>query len=392
MSQVFRNQRLFCGLAFLLIFYVADTPITIALSATPSASHSAFSLSPISSGDLTKPLFLTHAGDGSGRLFVVEKFGKIFIIDKGQLLPKPFLDISTLLATRGERGLLGLAFHQDYSKNGRYFINYTRKQDGATVIAELHRSPNPQRSETNQKILLVMPQPYGNHNGGMVAFGPDGFLYIGMGDGGAGGDPEDRGQNSQELLGKILRIDIDQGDPYGIPPDNPFAKSGGRPEIYATGFRNPWRFSFDRQTHTLWVGDVGQNSWEEVSIVKNGENHGWRFMEGKHCFHPKQDCQGSKPLTLPVIEYQNGKGRCSVTGGYVYRGNKIPDLQGTYVFADFCSGEIFGYVNGSYQVLLDTDLQIPSFGEDEDGELYVLGFGGTVYRVTPSSESSGFKK
>jgi len=360
------------------------------LSTVPETSPVPFILTPILSDNLRKPIFLTHTREGTDRLFVVEQDGKILIFENGGLLTTPFLDISNKVSTEGERGLLGLAFHPNYAKNGRLFINYTRKDDQATVIAEYHRSANSDQAETQERILLVIPQPYGNHNGGMVAFGHDGYLYIGMGDGGAGGDPENRGQNPNELLGKFLRLDIDHGDPYGIPADNPFVKNGGQPEIYATGFRNPWRFSFDQQTGDLWAGDVGQNSWEEITKVNNGENHGWRLMEGQHCFKPEQGCQDSKQLTSPVLNYTNGDhGRCSVTGGYVYRGKAIPSLQGTYLFADFCSGEIFGYANGSFQVLLDTNLQISSFGEDKAGELYVLGYGGSVHKLTLNTTLAG---
>ncbi|WP_447969516.1 PQQ-dependent sugar dehydrogenase [Nitrospira sp. M1] len=373
------------GLALLILVHALGSSPVMALSASPEHPTAPFTLTPMISSNLHKPVFLTHTQEDEGRLFIVEQDGKVLIFKKGQLLPTPFLDISNKVSIGGERGLLGLAFHPHYKKNGRLFINYTRKEDQATVIAEYRRAANPDQVETGEKVLLVMPQPYGNHNGGMLAFGHDGYLYIGMGDGGAGGDPENRAQNPNELLGKFLRIDINQGTPYSIPADNPFVKNGGKPEIYATGLRNPWRFSFDRQTGELWAGDVGQNSWEEITKVKKGENHGWRFMEGQHCFQPKQDCQHSQHLTLPVLNYPNGDdGRCSVTGGYVYRGKAIPALQGTYLFADFCSGEIFGYANGSFNVLLDTDLQIPSFGEDESGELYVLGYAGSVHKLTPA--------
>ncbi|GJL54602.1 MAG: glucose dehydrogenase [Nitrospirales bacterium] len=378
------RQRYIHIVILLILMQIPGASAARALSAAPEPTASPFALTPLISGNLHKPIFLTHTQEDDGRLFVVEQDGKVLIVKNGQLLPTPFLDISNTVSTGGERGLLGLAFHPHYRKNGRFFINYTRKADQATVIAEYRRAANPDQAESEKKVLLVMAQPYGNHNGGMVAFGHDGYLYIGMGDGGAGGDPENRAQNPNTLLGKILRIDIDQGDRYSIPADNPFVKHGGRPEIYATGLRNPWRFSFDRQTGELWAGDVGQNAWEEVTKIKKGENHGWRLMEGQHCFQPRQGCQHSQQLTLPVLDYPNGEnGRCSVTGGYVYRGKAIPALQGTYLFADFCSGEIFRYANGSFNVLLDTDLQIPSFGEDESGELYVLGYAGSVQKLTP---------
>ena len=346
-----------------------------------------FALTTIHSEGLSKPLFLTFSTDQSGRLFVVEQNGRILILDKKGLLTAPFLDISSLLSTGGERGLLGLAFHPNFSQNGRYFLNYTREPDGATVIAEYRVSSNPNRSETQEKVLLVIPQPYGNHNGGMVAFGLDGYLYIGTGDGGAGGDPGNRAQNPSDLLGKILRIDVDGGSPYGIPSTNPFSKEGGQPEIFALGFRNPWRFSFDRKTGELWVADVGQNSWEEINLVKVGENHGWRLMEGNHCYNPSEGCRQGRNLTLPVTEYANEVPRCSVIGGYVYRGSEVPSLQGTYLFGDYCSGEIFGFRDGSHQVLMDTDLQITSFGEDERGELYVINHNGSVHQIIKASDS-----
>jgi len=358
-----------------------------ALSSSPKnyvGSH--FALKTIISKGLSQPLFLTHSSDGSGRLFVVEQNGRILILDKGRLLPVPFLDISPLLSTGGERGLLGLAFHPNYPKNGRYFLNYTRKQDGATVIAEYQVSSNPNRSEMGETVLLIIPQPYSNHNGGMVAFGPEGYLFIGTGDGGAGGDPGNRGQNQSELLGKILRIDVDHGSPYAIPSTNPFSDKGGQPEIFALGFRNPWRFSFDRKTRDLWVGDVGQNSWEEIDLVKLGGNHGWRLMEGNHCYQPSQGCRQSRDLMLPVTEYANAGPRCSVIGGYVYRGRDVPSLQGTYLFADYCSGEIFGIREEGQEVLLDTDLQVTSFGEDERGELYVINHNGSIHRIINSQD------
>ena len=362
-------------------------PLWALSSSPPNPVGKEVSLKTIISNGISQPIFLTYPDDGSGRLFVVEQNGRILILEKGKLHPKPFLDISSLLSTGGERGLLGLAFHPRYRENGRYFLNYTREQDGATVIAEYRASSNPYRSETTEIVLLVIPQPYGNHNGGMVAFGPEGYLFIATGDGGAGGDPGNRGQNPSELLGKILRIDVNHGSPYGIPSTNPFADEGGRPEIFAIGFRNPWRFSFDRKTGELWAGDVGQNDWEEINIVKMGENHGWRLMEGKHCYEPSEDCQPSTKVAMPVTEYANAGPRCSVIGGYVYRGGKLPSLYGTYIFGDYCSGEIFGFQDGKQTVLLDTELQITSFGEDENGELYVINHNGSIHRIINPPDS-----
>ncbi len=335
---------------------------------------------------------MTHTNDGSGRLFVVEQPGRIRVIKNGTLRAQPFLNITDRVDFGGERGLLGLAFHPAYRQNGRYVVNYSRASDGSTVVAEYRVSDDPDVSRRGEKILLLVAQPYGNHNGGMVAFGADGLLYIGMGDGGAGGDPGNRGQDGKDLLGKMLRIDVDRGGPYAIPPDNPFAAGGGRPEIFAGGFRNPWRFSFDRETGLLWAADVGQNAWEEVDIVQRGGNYGWRVMEGAHCFSPRRGCK-KEGLVRPVAEYANRGPRCSVTGGYVYRGSRIPALRGTYLFGDYCSGEVFGLrdldslAKGGLtdpDVLLRTGLNISSFGEDEAGELYVVGHGGTIHRIIPT--------
>jgi glucose/arabinose dehydrogenase len=226
----------------------------------------------------------------------------------------------------------------------------------------------------------------------MIAFGPDQNLYIGMGDGGFGGDPENFAQNPNVLLGKFLRIDVDQPHSYGIPSDNPFAKEHGKPEIFAWGFRNPWRFSFDQKTGDLWAGDVGQNKWEEIDVIQKGKNYGWRFLEGTHCFNPETNCRKVENLIDPVTEYAHEQGRCSVTGGYVYRGTKIPALQGTYIFGDFCSGEIWGYRKGERQILLETDQQISSFGEDRDGELYVVGYGGEIFQMVSKGLNHTRKK
>lgn len=348
------------------------------------------SLAPLVTKGLEKPLFLTHAGEGQNRLYVLEQPGRIRLIKNGVLLPVPFLDLADrVLKDDTERGLLGLAFHQDYRHNGRFFVNYTRRPDGATVVAEYQRGGSSDAAARDERVILVIPQPESNHNGGMVAFGPDGYLYIGLGDGGAWGDPGNRAQNLNELLGKILRIDVDHGEPYAIPADNPFAKGSGRPEIYALGMRNPWRFSFDRDTGELWVADVGQKKWEETDLVARGGNYGWRLMEGAHCYNPAVGCP-TEGLTLPVMEYGREGGRCSIIGGYVYRGRALPALGGVYVSGDFCSGEVFGLrlSEGGRGVagptaLLKTGFRIASFGEDEAGELYVLDLGGGIYRLVP---------
>lgn len=369
-------RRFFCVIPLVLALLALGAP-------AGQAQDAPIALEPVVTTGLRQPLFVTHGSDGSGRLFVLEQRGAIRIVQSGALLGEPFLDITLKVRAGGEQGLLGLAFHPAYRSNGRYFVNYTRVPDGATVVAEYTVSPNPNVSATRERVLLVVPQPYTNHNGGMVAFGPDGFLYVGLGDGGAGGDPQNRAQNRQELLGKILRIDVTRtggGLPYAIPPDNPFAAGGGRPEIFAYGLRNPWRFSFDRRTGELWAADVGQHNWEEIDIVRRGGNYGWRIMEGNHCFNPPQGCP-TDGLIPPVAEYATKDGRCSITGGYVYRGARVPSLVETYVYGDYCSGEIFGLHGDRSRILLASRLRISSFGEDEAGELYVVGLGGTVHRI-----------
>lgn len=365
---------LLCVLAF---------PLPAFSFATPPPSNPAITLIPLVTQGLDQPVWLTHAGDHRQRLFVIEQAGRIRIMKKKHLLPTPFLDISHRVSFGAERGLLGVAFHPHFRTNGRMFVNYSRKGDGATVISEFKISDPPNLSHPTEHIILIIPQPYGNHNGGMIAFGPDGFLYIATGDGGAGGDPGNRGQNKSELLGKILRIDIDHKAPYTIPKSNPFVNRAQGQEIFAWGFRNPWRFSFDKNTGALWAADVGQNQWEEIDLVKKGKNYGWRIMEGLHCFKPSNACN-TEGLTLPIAEYAHKFGRCSITGGYVYRGQQVPHLLGTYVFGDYCSGEIMGLVDTQITVLLSSGLRISSFGEDEAGELYVVDHGGGIYRIADS--------
>jgi glucose/arabinose dehydrogenase len=339
---------------------------------------------------LASPLYVTSARDGSRRLFVVEQAGRIRVLQPGSASTTVFLDITDRILSGGERGLLGLAFHPLFAVNGRFFVNYTRAGDGATVIAEYRALPlggnTADRSET---ILLTVDQPDPNHNGGMVEFGRDGFLYIALGDGGDANDPDNRAQNLDDLLGKILRIDVDRPDglvPYSSPPDNPFfGPTPGRDEIYAYGLRNPFRFSFDRGTGALVAGDVGQNAREEVDVVVRGGNYGWRIFEGTLC-NPAGDpglCLTTSAIP-PIVEYVNGVGaRCAITGGYVYRGRAGVLPAGTYVYGDLCSGEIFMFQEGGSQaLLLETSLTLASFGEDEDGEIYVVGLGGTVHRLS----------
>jgi glucose/arabinose dehydrogenase len=335
---------------------------------------------------LESPVYVTHAGDGSGRLFVVEQTGVILIIRAGRLLPRPFLDIRGRVIAGGEMGLLSVAFHPQYARNGRFFVNYTA--DGAslrTVIAEYRVSAaDANVAEPAGRVLLEIAQPYRNHNGGLNLFGPDGMLYIGMGDGGSGGDPHNNGQRLDTLLGKLLRIDVDGAAPYRVPPDNPFVgRSGARGEIWAYGLRNPWRFSFDRTTGRLFLADVGQNQWEEIDLIQKGGNYGWRTMEGAHCFNPPDGCSRTG-LILPIAEYGR-EGGCSITGGYVYRGGRIRDLVGRYLFGDYCSGTLWALRDDGgrwvRESLLDTGLRISSFGEDQAGELYVVDHRGTVQQL-----------
>ena len=334
---------------------------------------------------LDSPVYVTNAGDGSRRLFIVEQAGRIKVLKPGFSSPTVFLDITSRVLAGGERGLLGLAFHPQFESNLRFFVNYTRRPDGATVIAEYRASmTNPDETEAGEIILLTVAQPFANHNGGMLAFGPDGYLYIGTGDGGSANDPGNRAQNVNELLGKILRIDVDHpsgGAPYSSPPDNPFFGAiTGRDEIFAFGLRNPWRFSFDRITGELYAGDVGQDAREEIDIITNGGNYGWRVFEGTSCTNNDPSLCSAGAFTDPIAQYKHNGGRCSITGGFVYRGSKSSLPFGAYVYADFCTGEIFLLQNGTQSLLMDTALSISSFGEDEDGEIYVVGIGGTVQR------------
>ncbi|HVT44354.1 MAG TPA: PQQ-dependent sugar dehydrogenase [Thermoanaerobaculia bacterium] len=352
------------------------------------AAQGSIVLSPLVSS-LQSPVGAAHAGDGSGRLFILEQAGRIRVFQNGALLPEPFLDIAGRVRFGGEQGLLGLAFHPDFAANGFFFVNYT-DSNGDTVVARYRLTADGAKGDPgSESVILHIEQPFGNHNGGKIAFGRDGFLYIGMGDGGSGGDPGNRAQNLGTLLGKMLRLDVDGASPYAIPPDNPFVSvAGARVEIWALGLRNPWRFTFDRATGDLFIGDVGQNMWEEINhqpgVSRGGENYGWRRMEGFHCFNPSSNCNDGS-LTLPILEYDRGEG-CSVSGGYRYRGNRIAGLQGAYLFGDYCAGTIWAarqQGDGSWhrEVLLRTSLAISSFAEDEAGEVHVVDHRGGVYRI-----------
>jgi len=339
---------------------------------------------------LAQPVYITHAGDGSGRLFIVEQGGVIRIFKNGSLLTTPFLNITSRVISGGEQGLLSVAFHPNYETNGRFFVNYTAPGGGAagqSIIAEYRVSAaNPDVADNTERVLLAIPDPFSNHNGGLNKFGPDGFLYIGLGDGGSGGDPQNNGQRLDTLFGKVLRINVDGAQPYAIPSDNPFVgTTGARGEVWAYGLRNPWRFSFDPCNNRLFLADVGQNAWEEVDLIQRGGNYGWRIMEGPVCFNPPSGCS-TTGLQMPIGSYDHGQG-CSVTGGYVYRGTASPILIGRYLFADYCSGRLWelretGPNVWAMRQLAQTGLTISSFGEGEDRELYIVHHAGSIYRVT----------
>ena len=344
-------------------------------------------------GGMGDALYITGAPGQPGRLFVVQQSGRIRILEKGRFLSRPFLDLSRSILSGGERGLLGLAFHPDYASNGRFYVDYTNRS-GDTRVVEYRRQTAVRANPASARVLLGFDQPFANHNGGALQFGPDGRLYISSGDGGSGGDPSNNGQRTDTLLGKLLRIDVDArtgGLPYGIPSDNPFASGGGRPEIYHYGLRNPWRFSFDRQRGDLWIGDVGQGNAEEVDYrprgAAAGANFGWRAFEGRSAFSGGANALKSGSTHVPpVAQYTHAKG-CSITGGYVYRGTRAPALAGRYVYADFCSGQVWSLRGGPTaggsareENGLGVSLSnVTSFGESLNGDLYVLA-NGSLYR------------
>lgn len=334
--------------------------------------------------------FLTNAGDGSGRIFVIQQRGVIVAYDSSWAEIGTFMDISERVRSGGEQGLLGVAFHPDFESNGRFFVHYTAR-NGNSTTSEFGLDANGNGDPASERVLFTIDDPFPNHNGGMLAFGHDGYLYLGMGDGGSGGDPLNSGQQTGTMLGKMLRIDINTGDPYGIPADNPFADGdGGLPEVWAWGLRNPWRFSFDRVTGGMFIGDVGQNIREEIDVEPAGEgghNYGWSRMEGDRCYD-SVNCN-RQGLTMPAFTYGRDDGSCSVTGGYVYRGSAFPDLYGAYVFSDYCSGVLWAFDAESAlesgrargMPLGESGLSPSSFGEDEAGELYIVGHGGTINRL-----------
>jgi glucose/arabinose dehydrogenase len=343
-------------------------------------------------GNLSNPVDIANAGDGSLRLFVALQGGKIVVYSGGKLLSTPFLNITDLVTCCGERGLLSVTFHPNYKTNGFFFVYYTNTS-GNLVLARFKVSSNRNIAiKSSKKILLTISHPTNaNHNGGKIAFGRDGFLYLSVGDGGGGGDQPNNAQNLGKLLGKILRINVNSGSPYSIPAGNPFANvTGAKKEIWAFGYRNPWRWSFDRANGNMFVGDVGQNLYEEIDFQPasstGGENYGWRLMEGNHCYNPSSNCNNGS-VKLPIIEFGHSTG-CSVIGGYVYRGESIPAIVGTYLYSDYCAGNIWGATNASGKwtssQLLATGFNVSTFGEGEKGALYIAQHaspGGAIYRI-----------
>jgi glucose/arabinose dehydrogenase len=348
-------------------------------------------LQPIATG-LNSPVYVAHAGDGSGAIYILEQAGRILRMAPDAAEPALFLDIQDRVVSGGEMGLLSVAFHPRFAENGRFFVNYTTKKDNQlwTIVSEYRLQGGVAGRE--ERTIIAIQQPFSNHNGGQLQFGPDGYLYIGMGDGGAAGDPFGHGQNLDTLLGKMLRLDVDnaaEGSAYAAPKDNPFVAKDGADEIWAYGLRNPWRFSFDRASGRLFTADVGQNHLEEVDIIVRGGNYGWNVLEASRCFPPTKLSCRRDGMVMPIAEYGRSEG-ISVTGGYVYRGAALPALNGAYVFGDFGSGAIWTLREGpegewARDLLLESPQPISSFGEDEAGEIYVVGYEGTVFRLAPAA-------
>ena len=373
---------------FLLITNLILLSLTLtAIGQVPSIQRQAY-LSGLSS-----PVLATNAGDGTNRMFVVQQGGIIKVAQPGQTTTSNFINVSSKISSGGERGLLGLAFHPDFENNSFFFVNYTRTGDGATVIERYKATNNNTVGDPNSgQVIIVIPQDFSNHNGGHIGF-REGNLYIGMGDGGSGNDPNNRAQNTSSLLGKMLRITPSLAEnvgtaPYTVPADNPYVGIAGADEIYAVGLRNPYRWSFDRGgSNQLWAGDVGQGAREEVSIITNGGNYGWRVYEGTRCTNIDPSLCNPSNFIPPVFEYDHSGGRCSITGGYVYRGTSGTLPQGAYIYGDYCTGDYY-YWNGSNQVLIEdvpsATLNLSGFGEDEAGELYIVNLRGTVEKLVNS--------
>ncbi|MAU13404.1 MAG: glucose dehydrogenase [Anaerolineaceae bacterium] len=385
-------------LALLLILpvFAQDEEPLIAVETPPTAADVA--LEPVDlqfddGSQLVRPLFITHAGDGSDRLFLVQQGGIIYVMQNGEYAASEFLNLTDLVSADAntqqysERGLLGLAFHPDYAENGYFFVNYTDHQGTTHIVRYSVSADDPNVADPNSAVdLFQQQQPFPNHNGGHMAFGTDGYLYVSLGDGGSANDPLAAGQNPNNLLGTILRLDVNGEDGYAIPEDNPFVGTDdGADEVWAYGLRNVWRFSFDRATGDLYLGDVGQNQWEEINFQPadslGGENYGWNIYEGTHQF-----AGGTvEDAVMPIAEYNHSLG-CSVTGGYIYRGEAVPALEGVYLYSDYCSGRIwmaYRDANLDWQdsLLLESGLQVSSFGEDEQGELFVVAYSGDLYKL-----------
>ena len=395
-----------------LVVFALGVPTIVGCSKSNSGADAAIAECSVTAGtnltldviveNLARPVFV-GAPSGDPRLFVVEEPGRIRIIRDKALVAAPFLDIESLVDFGGERGLLGLAFHPQYATNRRFFVNYTARQTGNTIVAEYQASADdPDQAEPTASTIIEIEQPFGNHNGGMLAFGKDGYLYISTGDGGSRNDPREHGENNTTLLGALLRIDVDSGAPYRIPSSNPYADSANgpddpRPEIWAYGLRNPWRFSFDRQTGDLYIGDVGQDHVEEIDFQpansRGGEHYGWDIAEGSRCHEPSTGCDMTG-FVPPIAEYTHESRRCSVTGGYVYRGGCMPDLQGRYFYADHCSDQVWTLQHPDNLSPVDQTENldpngllrgVSSFGEDGFGELYIATISGSVFRIAPEA-------
>jgi glucose/arabinose dehydrogenase len=411
--QKLPRSTLLASVAWLLVVLAVggcapSEPVVVEDAPRPEAtSEATTSVTPLEDLEITlepfaegfdQPLYVTGTGTDDGTLVVLEKTGRAWLLEEGERVDVPFLDLSDIVSTSSEQGLLGMAFPSDFSDHGRFYVDYT-DPDGSTVVSRFEVGDSGLGDPASEEVLLEFSQPYANHNGGMIAFGPDELLYIATGDGGSGGDPQGNGQDLGTYLGKLLRIDVEfdedmhGGDPdriaYVTPTDNPFNdQAGARPEIWAYGLRNPWRISFDRDTGDLWMGDVGQNAWEEIDFQPaestGGENYGWAVLEGTHPHPSGSDPGDTSGYTMPVIEYDRAAGK-SVTGGYVYRGSDHPDLEGVYIYGDFVSGRIWGLRRSGDDVenvlLAETGRAIASFGEDDRGELYVVDFGGEILRL-----------
>ena len=366
---------------------LATILLALAASVTSALAQPAKIATRLVGSELDMPLFVA-APSGDARLFVVEQTGKIRILSEGRFLDTLFLDLSAIVSSGNEQGLLGLAFHPNYAENGRFFVNYTDANGDTQIVAYTVSADANRGDEGTAAPILTVDQPYANHNGGWLGFGPDGLLYIGMGDGGSGGDPQKRAQDPDELLGKILRIDIDGAAPYAIPPSNPYANGGGRPEVFALGVRNPWRIAFDG--NDIYIADVGQNAIEEMSVITTsdaGANLGWSIMEGDRCF--RAEACTTDGLILPIHQYTHDEGGCSITGGYVYRGEALPQLSGHYFFADLCDGKLRSLRHSDGKVSDVTDWTdqlgvigaITSFGLDRAGELYITTLEGNLLQL-----------